>query len=283
MDVGSECALVAEDPSDQVTAHLCAAKCYMRAGDLENTVESYLKAISITKEKFSLSSLLKTPLLPLDSLLTISKLLQQYGRYEEAVLVLLYASQLYSSASVCLQLGVNYLRLNKESEAEKALMEANLLDNRNSEVWAMLSVLCVRLGPRRVYEAEQCLFQALRLGLSAPSVLRELALAFMSIDKLQVAEDLLRRSIACDLQTRRIAHPHSRKLLADVLAGQNLAAKAVEEYKAVLLDEDADPTTKRAAADKCLALLASLGRDEELDAVKNIVATLEGGMTEQVQ
>lgn len=279
--MGSECALIAEDPADQVTANLCAAKCYVRAGDLENTVESYLKAISITKEKFSLSALLKHPLLPLDSLLTVSKLLQQYSRYDEAVLVLLYASQLYSSASVCLQLGVNYLRLNKESEAEKALMEANMLDNRNSEVWAMLCVLCVRLGPRRVYEAEQCLFQALRLGLSAPSVLRELALAFMSIDKLQVAEDLLRRSIACDLQTKRSAHPHSRKLLADVLAGQNLAAKAVDEYKAVLLDEEADASTKRAAADKCLALLASLGRDEELEAVKIIVATLEGGITEQ--
>eukprot|EP01031_Cornospumella_fuschlensis_P035082 gene35082-42490_t len=220
--------------------------------------------------------MLKSQLLPLDSLLTVSKLLQQYGRYDEAVLVLLYASQLFSSASVCLQLGVNYLRLNKESEAEKALMEANLLDNRNAEVWAMLCMLCVRLGPRRVYEAEQCLFQALRLGLAAPSVLRELALAFMSIDKLQVAEDLLRRSIACDLQTKRSAHPHSRKLLADVLAGQNLAAKAVDEYKAVLLDEDADVGTKRAAADKCLALLASLGRDEELEVVKNIAAALEG-------
>jgi Flp pilus assembly protein TadD len=278
IDGGHACALIAEDVFDQIAGHLCAGTACLRSTqELEAALDHFLRAIQLGRDSVELHVMRRHLLLPLDVFLLVSKLLQQFGRFQEATHLLLYGAQIYTSSSICLQLGVNFLRLDKLEEAEEALTEANLLENRNAEIWAMLSILCIHLGPHRVHEAEQCLFQALRLGLSSPSQLRELATTFMSIDKLQAAEDLLRRSLAAEisLSVKGTPNPHTRKLLADVLAGQNLAAKAVEEYKAVLLDATADKQTQLAAADKCLSLLASMGRDDELQTVKNIIYALE--------
>lgn len=104
------------------------------------------------------------------------------------------------------------------------LQEANLLDNRNPEVWAFLSLLCSKLGPSRAEEADASLQQAIRLGLSNPSLLRELGTAYMALDRLAHAEDLVRRAAAVEAAANTVtgkAAAFTRKLLADVLAGQN--------------------------------------------------------------
>ena len=72
-------------------------------------------------------------------------------------------------------------------------------------------------------------------------------------------------------------------LLGDVLAGQNLAAKAVEEYKAVLeateYDGDVDyPRTQLAAAERCVTLLQSLGRSEEAKSASAIATKLRSAL-----
>ena len=127
--------------------------------------------------------------------------------------------------------GIINLRLGELNDAEVAFRESNLLDNRNCQVWAYQALVCLQGGSRRSEEADAALFQTLRLGLTAPHVLRELATAFMASDKLQVAEDLIRRALASEPGKGSFT---TRKLLGDVLAGQNLAAKAVDEYKTVL-------------------------------------------------
>ena len=107
-------------------------------------------------------------------------------------------------------------------------------------------------------------------------MLRELATAFMASDKLQVAEDLIRRALASEPGKGSFT---TRKLLGDVLAGQNLAAKAVDEYKAVLeaneFEEDKDyPRMQLAAAERCVVLLQSLGRVEEAKSASAIATKL---------
>lgn len=52
----------------------------------------------------------------------------------------------------------------------ESLQEANVLNNRDSEVWANLSLLCLTLG--REFEANQCISQALALGIREVGVLR---------------------------------------------------------------------------------------------------------------
>lgn len=39
-----------------------------------------------------------------------------------------------------------------------------MLNNKNADTWMYFSLLCLLGGPHRVEEAEQSLFQALRLG-----------------------------------------------------------------------------------------------------------------------
>lgn len=70
------------------------------------------------------------------------------------------------------------------------------------------------------------------------------------------------------------ANPVTRRLFADVLAGQNQAVLAVEEYQSLIADENTDGATRKAATEKCLALLHSLGRYEEIRTLKKIMDTL---------
>lgn len=244
------------------------------------------------------------------------RLLLQAGRTSEAFSVAASACRVHASSSLFLLLGISCLKDDRLDDAEDALVEANLLDNRNSSVWAYLALLCLATGKlllllfrrihhhisdslfqlvsrccvsgaKRLSEAEACLYQALRLGLTNTPLLRELATAFMSCDKLTVAEDLIRRAIAgeeksgsVDLQTSGgKGNPYYRKLLGDVLAGQQQAASAIEEYKKVIANENVfggseDEEVRVAAAEKCLSLLQALGRNEEAVAVKEILSSL---------
>ena len=48
------------------------------------------------------------------------------------------------------------------SEAEDALAEANILNNSDSEVWAYLSLVCLKTA--RQFEAEQAYKYAVKVG-----------------------------------------------------------------------------------------------------------------------
>jgi tetratricopeptide (TPR) repeat protein len=225
-------------------------------------------------------------IVPLQCLIDAGKMMVLLGRYEDALGFILPACKIHSSSALLLQAGICCLRLERMDDAEDAFLEANMLDNRNPNVWGYLTLYCLSCSNNRLEEAEKALEQAIRLGLSAPTLLRELATSFMSVDKLLIAEDLIRRTIVLetDAQPENAANynansaARSRKLLADILVGQNQAAKAVSQYKAVLADPFADNSTKLTAAESCNALLVSLGRSEEIKAVAKIIETLMGAV-----
>lgn len=298
--LGADCGSVERAIEAQISAGYTF---YRQRQHQERALDAFLAAVTLAMDVsngYSVTQLQSSQVIPLRAFLLMTKLLLQIGDWVQAVKILLFAAQVYTSASLCLLLGVAYLRQEKLEEAESALLEANMLDYRQADVWAYLCLVCIQRGPHRYAEAEACLFQTLRLQQTDPALLRELSTSFMAIDKLQTAEDLIRRTIALESQSSYASSPmsrtsgnngtkggagsYNRKLLADILAGQNLAAKAIEEYQLVLQDEQSDNQVKLLAAQKCGELLQTLGRQEELPAIHQIIAQLtaaNGGADQQ--
>lgn len=214
--------------------------------------------------------------IPLSGYVEIGKLLIQQNSFEEALNAMLYGCSVYPSATLFNLVGICCLRMERLQDAEDALQEANLVDNRNPNVWAYLCVLCLHGGSQRMAEAEKSLEQALRLGLTNTAVLREMATSYIAVDKLQTAENLIRRALAAD-EVNGKSNPHTRRLLGDVLAGQNNAAQAIHEYQSVIEDSSADRESRILAGEKCVQLLQSLGRTEEKRTLDEILEALECG------
>lgn len=263
---------VAGSSVDIIKGNLCIAKSATYIPNAEDErVTSYSQALTLAQQTNSLETI------PLVDYIEVGKVLIHRGRYVEALESLLLGCRIYPSSSLFNLVGICCLRLDKMIDAEDALQEANLIDNRNPEVWAYLSVLCLSTGGHRMEEAERSCQQALRLGLTNAGVLREMATAYIAVDKLRSAEELIRRAMACDMADgSNKPTPHTRRLLGDVLAGQNQAAQAIEEYQSVIEDESADMATRIAAGENCITLLSSLGRNEELETLESIVSTLKG-------
>jgi len=297
--IGKESQMVADEAEDEVQAWTTVAGALQFSGaDAPAVVDAYLNAIGCSR-KLPLELVKSAQTVSLEVFIQSGRLLLLGGRFNQARTVLLYACKVYSSATLFMLLGVCYLRLDELVDAEDVLVEANLLDNRHADVWAYLCLVCLASGPHRLAEAEKSLEQTLRLGQEDAQLLREMATSFMSVDKLQTAEDLIRRALRKEMQessasgsggsdgggggssSKYASNARTRRLLADVLAGQNQAVKAVEEYQLIIADEHADLKTKLEAAERCSDLLSSLGREEELVTLKSIIATLSEPQPQQ--
>ena len=257
-----------EDSGDVVDGMLCLATVSTCVGDNNAAVDALSSAVN-TAANANIASRI-----PLDRYLQCAKLLLYAGRIPASLAVSIAGQQVYTSSSLALVSAIGFLRTDRLKDAEVALRDANLLDNRNAEVWAYQCLVCLGSGFHKLKEAEAALNQALRLGLSASPVLRELGTAFISVDKLQTAEDLIRRALSAEGGK---GSPYTRKLLGDVLAGQQQAARAIDEYQVILGDGtegEAGMKLRLQAAQQCRSLLVTLGRTEELVAIDAIIETL---------
>lgn len=264
---------VAVSDIDIINGNLCAAKCvgFLLSGDSgENKIKAYSSALKEMEKTGSFDAI------PLVDYVEAGKALIAASRFEDALDAMLLGCRVYPSSTLFHLVGVCCLRLERMIDAEDALQEANLIDHRNAEVWAYLTILCLSTGDHRLEEAEKSCQQALRLGLQSSAVLREIAMAFIAVDKLRSAEELIRRSMACDAADGAKPNSHTRRLLGDILAGQNQAAEAIEEYQIVIGDEEADVESRLTAGEKCAELLSSLGRTEELNTLELILEALSG-------
>ncbi|KAH6572162.1 hypothetical protein BASA50_005685 [Batrachochytrium salamandrivorans] len=83
--------------------------------------------------------------------------------------------------------------LKEYQEAEDAFAEANVLNNRDSEVWAYLALLSLTLG--RTIEAHQSIAQALRLGIKDSDILKAVGVAFLNEKQSVAAVECLRMAL----------------------------------------------------------------------------------------
>ncbi len=68
----------------------------------------------------------------------------------------------YAVDGFLLRFPLLFFQLGELSESEDALSEANILNNTDSEVWAYLSLVCLKTG--RQLEAEQAYKYAMKVG-----------------------------------------------------------------------------------------------------------------------
>ena len=84
-------------------------------------------------------------------------------------------------ASTWLGAGIAYLRLQDYENADIALMEANVMNNRHAEVWGYLALLALQTGLES--EAEQAMLWALRCQLQNTQLLNELGEQYITLGR----------------------------------------------------------------------------------------------------
>ncbi|CAG5132206.1 unnamed protein product [Candidula unifasciata] len=94
------------------------------------------------------------------------------NKYQEAKKIYLMACKKNPSCVTWLGVGTACYRLGELSEAEDALSEANMLNNLDPEVWAYLSLVCLKTN--RCHQAEQAYKYAIKLKLEEGPLLAEI-------------------------------------------------------------------------------------------------------------
>jgi len=145
------------------------------------------------------------------------------------------------------------------NEAEEALAEANIIDNRNPTVWGYLALMCATIEPRRNQESDQCMRQAIKLNLMDSELLARIGNAYKVDGRFDMAEAALRRALAATgNKDQKI-----RLALAEVLQSQNKYEVAIKEYRTVLRG-DSSAANKKVAAIGVKTLEAALGGSDTI-------------------
>lgn len=250
-------------------------------------------SLQLKNEDPNYSCILKN-ILPLNLFNFGIKLLHSVNKYDEALESLRLACDLYSSSYLCYLVGLTYFKMEKYDLSEQSFSESLILNPDSAVAWGYYSIVLIsKFGKQKLEESFSACNKAISLNLNDPIVLRELAISFMSIDQLQIAEDLIRRAISSEqgyiynfgednslylndldnnsYKKNKNINPHTRKLLAEILSGQNMAAQAIDEYLILIHDSNNEKNLRLNSAIQCKKLYSSLGKLEEEKEMEKII------------
>lgn len=221
----------------------------LRLGQAAEAQAAFGKALELSPQPYPLPALLLSGQLCLDG--------ADFVRAKE---LFLYACRQSPSCTSWLGAGQACHGLGDLEQAEEALAEANVLNNRHPIVWGQLALLC--LQKQRSEEASQSLEQAYKLGLAHAGLLCQLGEALFKAGQWQDAEAALRRSLLAQETAA------ARQLLADTFQQQQRLEEAVSAFKAAI----ALPDASNAIIAHCKEVAAHilrvlLNRPEEADAL----------------
>ncbi|GAB1597897.1 cilia- and flagella-associated protein 70-like [Argonauta hians] len=104
--------------------------------------------------------------------LRLGSIYLQNKLFTEAREIFLLACKSSPSSVTWLGVAIACYRMDMLHEAESALSEANILNNMDPEIWAYLTLVCLKCG--RIYEAEQSFKFSIKLGLDDKEILDEI-------------------------------------------------------------------------------------------------------------
>ncbi|KAL2623491.1 hypothetical protein R1flu_003696 [Riccia fluitans] len=137
-----------------------------------------------------------------------------------------------TSPSLWLAAGIAYYFLGDMKHAELALVEGNVLDVQNFQIWAYLTLVCLRMG--RVEEAENSFQQALKTSLD-PQLLAIIAEHFSCVGNFRDAETAFTES----LKLKEVAGVRFNRADMYFKTGKLLEAK--KDYNMVVKLPDVEP------------------------------------------
>jgi Flp pilus assembly protein TadD len=131
-------------------------------GDIETAKDCYERTTAFVSDAGEMHSIY----------LRLASIYLQEKQYAKAKTTFLIACKKTPSCLSWLGVGIACYRLDDLAESEDALSEANVLNNSDPEVWAYLSLVCLRTGRR--LEAEQAYKYALKLNLEDENLMKEI-------------------------------------------------------------------------------------------------------------
>ncbi|KAJ3259831.1 Cilia- and flagella-associated protein 70 [Boothiomyces macroporosus] len=105
----------------------------------------------------------------------------------------LKACEIQGTCQSWLGAGQACFALKEYEQAEDAFSEANIINHRDSEVWAHLAVLSLKL--KRIIEANLAISQALRLGIRDQEILKTCGVAFWENSQPRAAVELFKLAL----------------------------------------------------------------------------------------
>ena len=245
------------------------AKAYVLVGKADAAIEAYEKCLTA----------FTVPLCPLRVFLKLCLLLIDSNSDEGLVRakdVAVLATKKFGSAMAWKLIGVALSELNEKEDAEAVLQESLRIDSFEPSSWAYLSLLLMDNGwgdgegHNRLVDASVNARQAVLQNLSDPFLLRQLGARLFNNDELDMAEQLLRRSLTLSKASA------TRKMLGEVLRAQKKGEEALENFLALMMDDDFDAEEKRDLYVLILSDMKSLGKREEAREFRNKWAAIYG-------